>query len=88
MKDDPSVIAARKADPASCRREPDADEVKIPIADFGWLAMASGWDKQNFYFGLRVKERHAGFNNIVMPRADYEEALQIADTNKLKINSK
>lgn len=72
---DDELIMRRKADPASCLREPNADEVKVPLSDFDWLAEASGWDKRLYYFGERVKARHRGFNNIVMPKADYEEAL-------------
>ena len=62
----------RKADPNSCEREPNADEVKLPI-DFDFHIIVcddtTTMIMQQNYAALR------GYNNFIVPRDIYEHAM-------------
>lgn len=77
----------RRSDPSSCSRPPKTDEVVLPVVmgtgDRSFLLDAVGWEKGEFYFHAMTDAFLAGYNNFVMPMADYEEALSfIAEKQK------
>lgn len=62
----------RKEDPNSCEREPNADEVKLPI-DFDFHIIAC--DDTTTMIMQQNRATLRGYNNFIVPRDIYERAL-------------
>lgn len=63
----------RKEDPNSCEREPNEDEVKLPV-DYDIRIVAC--DDTETIFNLMQKASLRGYNNFVVPRTILEQALK------------
>lgn len=68
---------------ASCEAEPGKDEMRVPVSFFAPGRGLAGWSKYNTYWEACNRASWKGYNNIVMPVADYEEANEyIANTKR------
>lgn len=67
-----NLYEQHKADPNSCEREPNADEVKLPIdLDISIIAC----DETATMISLETKASLKGYNNFVVPRDLYDRTM-------------
>lgn len=66
---------ANKADPYSCEKEPLADEVSVPRSFFAPDSGIAGWEGWGKYSSEYSRSGLLGYHNIVMSKADYEDAV-------------
>jgi hypothetical protein len=75
---------ANKANPNSCEREPNKDEIKFPLKDFDKYKPVI-YEFENIY---RKSYSFEGYNNIIISKKEYEELLlrfqQYNDSIKLR----
>lgn len=76
------AMERNRANPLSCEREPNADEVRVPITFFEPCCGLVGWEKYDMYWDARRSASFKGYNNIIVNAADYEEAKAYIDKRK------
>ena len=74
-----------EANPQSCEREPEEDEILVPLSFFAPGNNLAGWDKYDHYWSARSRASFCGYNNIAVKISDYEAALAFqAEAKKLE----
>lgn len=64
----------RKEDPNSCERQPNEDEVLVPI-NYN-VHDAWGWEKCKMYVDVQFRAKIGRYNNFIMPLSDYNEMVE------------
>lgn len=75
------IREVNKANCQSCEKEPEADEIKIPISFFTTENIAYAGEMCNF-FSLYIRAKNLGYNFIVIKKAIYKEAIDNIVKNK------
>ncbi len=65
---------ANEANPDSCEKQPGVGEIQVPISFFAPGCGLALWPKYDKYWSARRRASFNGYQNIVMPEADYIEA--------------
>lgn len=78
-----------EANPESCEREPEEDEILVPLSFFAPGNDLTGWIKYDKYWSERCRASLKGYKNIVVKTVDYEEALayQMEKRREKKLSS-
>lgn len=72
-----------EANTQSCETQPTEGEVLVPLSFLSPGCGLAGWPKYNTYWEACNRASWKGYNNIVMPVSDYEEANEyIANTKR------
>lgn len=69
------IREANRANNQSCEKEPEADEIKIPINFFTTENIAYAGEKCSF-FSLLIRAKNLGYNYISIKKAIHKEAIE------------
>lgn len=68
------IREVNKANNQSCEKEPEADEIKVPISFFTTENIVYAGEKCSF-FSLLIRAKKLGYNYITIKKENYKEAL-------------
>lgn len=77
------IKEANKTNPQSCEKEPEADEIKVPISFFTTKNVVSIAETCDL-FALSMRAKRLGYNYITIKKAIYKEAINNIAKEKRK----